>query len=109
MNIFNSIVIDEAQLQIQQGCDELISKLPCKDIVVQYFCASREHARQQKKEVKESSLLSLVSTIEKINKENDVILDELKFITSCSNHFEICKQLHSSKLLNYLQKRVEIE
>jgi len=106
MNILNSVVIDEAQLQTQKVCDELISKLPCKDIVVQYFCASREHARQQKKEVKKSSLLSLVSTIEKINKENDVILDELKFITSGSNNLEICKRLQTSKLF---QKKVEFE
>ena len=99
MNILKSLSFDENKLQKQQHCDNILSQIHCKDIVVKYLCASRRHAREQKKEFREASYFNIMQMIEKINKENDKILDELSTITNATNNFEICRRLQTSKLL----------
>jgi hypothetical protein len=93
------ITFEEAELKKQYDCDVILSNLPCKERVVKYFFESREHARQQKKELNDSSFFSVVQTIENMKKENEKILNELYHITRNKNSFEICKRLETFKLL----------
>jgi len=88
------IFYDSEKADKQTYCDQQLKKLPCKDVVINYLLCSREHARQQKKELSESNLLEFFNVGDKINKDNDKILDELYKTINMEDKLEVCKKLN---------------
>ena len=101
MNLFNTILSYNSEKinSIQEKCDTQLSKHNCKEEIINYLLASRYHARQQKKELSNSGILNISNVFEKINKENELIVNELNDILDKPN---FCQNIKHSILFNLI-------
>jgi hypothetical protein len=94
MSVYKTIIT-------QEKCDLEILKNECKDEIINYLLASRSHSRQQKIELYNSSMFNIHNVLNKINKENDIIANELKELLIRPN---FCKNIKNSILFTLIKK-----
>lgn len=94
MNVLKTIIT-------QEKCDLEIKKYDCKDEIINYLLVSRSHSRQQKIELYNSSIFNIHNVLNIINKENEMIANELKDFLSQP---DFCKNIKNSILFSLIKK-----
>ena len=100
MNLFQDLIntFDVYYIHKQNECDErlknYLSEDKCSKLIIDYLFVSRQHARKQKEELINSSFLNIPKTLNKINDENILIVNELEDMLQK----DICKHIRDSKI-----------
>ena len=102
MNLFKDLIntFDIRYIHKQKDCDERLKNLlredKCSNLIIDYLFISRQHARKQKEELLISSVFNIPKTLNKINNENVLIVNELEVMLQD----DICKRIKESQIYN---------